>query len=302
MNAETWNGWPAVFAVFIWWFSTGVVILLDGMPHRTFRWSLVISSMVALASLIGLAHTADQSSVSGAYCAFTCALLLWGWHELSFLTGWITGPRKVGHTVGCSRWRHAGEAIQVILWHELWLLLSLSLIVALTWQQPNQVGCWTFAVLWCMRASAKLNLFLGVRNLGLEFLPAHLSYLRHYFRRAQMNLLFPVSVTVSTTVVVMLVQTALEAEPGSAEAIGELLVATLLAMGVLEHWMLVLPVKPSALWRWALRPAHGSTPDEPGPPDSGNTAAATVREEPASPSATSLRLTCDEELLHPRSI
>ena len=102
---------PAVFAVFIWWFSTGVVILLDGLPHRTFRWSLVISSLLAIGALLGLAHTASQTSVAGAYCAFTCALLLWGWHELSFLTGWITGPRKWGHTEGCSRWRHALQAI-----------------------------------------------------------------------------------------------------------------------------------------------------------------------------------------------
>jgi len=244
---------PIVFAIFIWWFSTGVVILLDGLPHRTFRWSLVISSAVAVGAIMGLAHTASQTTVSGAYCAFTCALLLWGWHELSFLTGWITGPRKMGHTQGCSRWRQALQAIQVILWHELWLLLSLSLLAALTWNQPNQVGLWTFAVLWCMRASAKLNLFLGVRNLGLEFLPSHLGYLQHYFRQAPLNLLMPLSITASTVIVVCLVQGAVAAPPGSAAATGSLLLATMLAMGVLEHWLLVLPLNPSALWRWAMR-------------------------------------------------
>ena len=238
---------PAVFAIFIWWFSTGVVILLDGLPNRTFRWSLVISSAVGLAALLGLAHTASQTTIAGAYCAFTCALLLWGWHELSFLTGWITGPRKRSHTPGCSRWRHALEAVQVILWHELWLLLSMSLIAALTWNQANTVGLWTFAVLWCMRASAKLNLFLGVRNLGLEFLPPHLSYLRHYFRQAPMNFLFPVSVTAATAVAAWMIHAALQAEAGSAPAVGHLLVATMLVMGILEHWMLVLPMTPSAL-------------------------------------------------------
>ena len=49
-----------------------------------------------------------------------------------------------------------------------------------------------------MRESAKLNLFLGVRNLSEEFLPAHLAYLQSYFRRRSMNMLFPFSVTVST--------------------------------------------------------------------------------------------------------
>jgi putative photosynthetic complex assembly protein 2 len=44
-------------------------------------------------------------------------------------------------------------------------------------RQPNQVGTGTFAVLWVMRISAKLNLFLGVRNLSEELLPPHLAYL-----------------------------------------------------------------------------------------------------------------------------
>ncbi len=296
---------PIVFAIFIWWFSTGVVILLDGLPHRTFRWSLVISSSLAIGALMGLAHTADQTTVAGAYCAFTCALLLWGWHELAFLTGWITGPRKTGHTQGCSRWRHAWQAVQVILWHELWLLLSLSLLVALTWQQPNQVGLWTFVVLWCMRASAKLNLFLGVRNLGLEFLPKHLSYLQHYFRKAPLNLLMPLSITVSTVVVVWLLHGAISAPAGSATAIGQLLVATMLAMGVLEHWMLVLPLNPSTLWRWALREGRqspcASPLDTQGTDQAMGTNSSTAIGGLPGSGGTQLRIQHDEDLLHARS-
>ena len=39
---------PILFAVFIWWFSTGVVMLLDGLPRTTFRWSHLISTLLAL--------------------------------------------------------------------------------------------------------------------------------------------------------------------------------------------------------------------------------------------------------------
>ena len=189
----------------------------------------------------------------------------------------------------------------MILWHELWLLLSLSLLAALTWNQPNQVGLWTFAVLWCMRASAKLNLFLGVRNLGLEFLPRHLSYLQHYFRKASMNLLMPISVTLSTVVVVWLVREAMTAEPSSATAIGRLLVATMLAMGVLEHWMLVLPMNPSTLWRWALRNDKGrSDPPDRNPVGGVRTAAAQSSGQSGS-GASKLRIPNDDKLLHARS-
>ena len=38
-----------------------------------------------------------------------------------------------------------------------------------------------------MRQSAKLNVFLGVRNLNADFLPDHLKYLQTYFVRAPMN-------------------------------------------------------------------------------------------------------------------
>ncbi len=30
------------------------------------------------------------------------------------------------------------------------------------------------------------------------------------------------------------------------------LVATLLALAIIEHWFLVLPIEDAALWRWAL--------------------------------------------------
>ena len=83
----------AVFAVFIWWASTGIVLLLNGMQRRAYRWSLLVSTLLALAALLALAHTAQQTTTASVYCAFTSALLVWGWHELSFLTGWITGPR-----------------------------------------------------------------------------------------------------------------------------------------------------------------------------------------------------------------
>ena len=106
-----------VFAVIIWWASTGLILILDGLPRGTFRWSLVVSTLLAVAALFGLAHTANQTSVSSVYCAFTCALLVWGWHELSFLTGWITGPRRIASPPGLTGWPRFSQAVQAILWH-----------------------------------------------------------------------------------------------------------------------------------------------------------------------------------------
>ena len=84
--------------------------------------------------------------------------------------------------------------MRAILWHELGIVVVGVAIVLVTWGQPNQVATQTFLVLWVMRTSAKLNLFLGVRNLSEEFLPPHLAYLQSFFRRRPMNALLPFSV------------------------------------------------------------------------------------------------------------
>ena len=251
----------ALFAVFIWWFSTGIVLLLNGMQRRAYRWSLLISSVLGLTALYALAHTAQQSDTAAVYCAFTSALLVWGWHELSFLTGWITGPRTTAIAPSLNGWPRFVQALRAILWHELAILGVGLVIVAITWGAPNQVGTWTFLVLWAMRTSAKLNLFFGVRNLSEEFLPPHLAYLESFFRRRAMNLLFPFCVTAASGVLAVMVLYANEAGTPATDVLGLTLVGTLLALAILEHWMLVLPMSTTALWRWAMgarRRAHAA--------------------------------------------
>jgi putative photosynthetic complex assembly protein 2 len=104
-----------------------------------------------------------------------------------------------------------------------------------------------------MRASAKLNFFLGVRNLNDHFLPAHLAYLHSYFRRRRMNGLFPLSVVVATVAMVVAWQWAFAGELTAAREAAALLAATLLSLGVLEHWFMVIPLPSHALWNWGLR-------------------------------------------------
>jgi len=243
---------PVLFAIFIWWFSTGVVLLLNGLSRTTFRWSVLISSLLALTALYGLSHTAGTLSIVNAYCAFTCALLVWGWHELTFLTGWLTGPRQMPCTAA-SGWPRFTQAVAAILWHELGILAGGLAIAAITWNAANQVGMWTFAVLWVMRTSAKLNLFFGVRNLSEEFLPAHLAYMGSYFRRRPMNAFLPISIILSSGALVMIGLRAMNIDAIPADRVGLMLVGSMLAMAILEHFLLVLPLSSTAMWRWAMQ-------------------------------------------------
>ena len=243
---------PIVYALFIWWFSTGVIIYLDGLPSRTFKWSMLGATGLLILSLYGLATTASDTSVTGAYLAFTYGLIAWGWQAISFYMGYVTGPRKEQCPEGCSGWRHFGHAIQTSLYHELAIIVAAVAVLWLTWGQPNQIGTWTFMILWWMHESAKLNVFLGVRNLNEEFLPEHLEFLKGFLTKKPMNLLFPVSVTVSTVITFMLAEKALAADASAFEAAGYTFLATLMALAVLEHWFLVLPLPAAALWQWSL--------------------------------------------------
>lgn len=255
-------GLPVLYALFVWWFSTGAIIYLDGLPQRTFRWSMLGATLVFAASIYGLWVTSADGSVAGAYIAFTCGLLAWGWQEISFYMGFVTGPRKDVCPEDCRGWRHFVHAIQTSLYHELAIIASAAVVVWVTWGGENQIGMWTFMVLWWMHQSAKLNVFLGVRNLNEDFLPDHLEFLKGFLTKKPMNLLFPVSVTVSTVIAVALVEEAIAPGATAFEVAGFTFLATLMALAILEHWFLVLPLPSAALWQWGLRSRKPGKPFE----------------------------------------
>lgn len=238
---------PALFAAMLWWTLTGVILFLDGLPRETFRWSLLGATITLLIALHALHASAGISGPAACYAAFTAAILVWAWVEMSFLMGFITGPRKRACESGCGGHAHFLHATQAVIYHELATVAAGLLILALTWNAVNRTGLWTFCVLWAMRISAKLNLFLGVANRGERFLPEHLRYLTGFFGRRTMNFLFPVSVTAATIAFALLAQQCLRRAPGPSAA-GTVLVTTLLALGLLEHWFMILPWPSERLW------------------------------------------------------
>ncbi len=169
---------PPVYAAFIWWFSTGAVLLLVGCARRFVPLQAVIVAFLVAGSLCGLAFSAGDASVVGAYVAFTSTILLWGAQEIAFLSGWVTGPRPQRCPVDVTGWRRLGPALAAILYHELTLVACGAAIVALTSGAANQVALWTFAALWVLRQSAKINLFLGVPVTNDELMPQPVQFLK----------------------------------------------------------------------------------------------------------------------------
>ena len=199
-------GWPILVVLFVWWFSTGIVLFAVRSPRETYRRSLWLATSFLALGAYGIAWSAGEATVAGAYVAFISALLIWAWPEMTFLMGFITGPRRRPSPPGCGFGRHFVYATQAILWHELVIVAGGLCILALTWGAENQIGALTYLVLWVMRLSAKLNVFLGVPNLAEQFLPRHLRHLKSYFKKARMNVFFPFAVTAATIALVAVVK------------------------------------------------------------------------------------------------
>lgn len=253
---------PVLFAVALWWGSTGLILRLDRLPRATFRWTMLGATALVMAGMAGLWWTAGQWTLAAVYLGVVSAILVWGWIEIAFLTGFITGPRRAPCPAGARGLDRLRAAIAVILWHELAILGVAAIVALLTLDAPNPYGGIAFLALAAMRLSAKLNLFLGVRNFGEAMLPEHLRYLETYFARRRMNALFPFSVLGGTAACVGLVATA--AAPGSdmVTATAHTLLASLIALGVLEHAFMVLPIPPEALYRRLLPARPVAFPDD----------------------------------------
>jgi putative photosynthetic complex assembly protein 2 len=244
---------PPIYAAFVWWFSTGAVLLLVGRSVRSELPRIGTAAGLLTGSLGGLALTAGDASVGGAYAAFTCAILLWGAQEIAFLTGWVTGPRPQACPVGARGGERLGFALQAILYHELALLACGGAIMAVTYSGANHVGLWTFAALWVLRQSAKINLFVGVPVTNDELMPDAVGFLKTFFARRPVGAFFPISVTLATGVLVIMVQRIVEVAVTPFDVVGLTLVSTLFALGVVEHWFMLLPLPALTLWGWGMR-------------------------------------------------
>jgi putative photosynthetic complex assembly protein 2 len=249
---------PLLFAVALWWASTGAILWLVRRPERSFGPSLLGLGALALAALLALAWSARTQDAAGAYVGFAAALVLWGWLEASFLTGRMTGPRRGLCPPGLSGWARFRAAAETLIHHEAALVAAAAAVLAISWGGSNPIGAMTFLLLLGLRLSTKLNLFLGVANPPDAILPERLAYLGSYFRRRTLNPLLPLSLVLCAGLSTLFAQAALAPAATSAETAGFGLLLGLAALGLIEHLFLLAPSPERALWGWALaeRPAR----------------------------------------------
>ena len=130
-------------------------------------------------------------------------------------------------------------ALATSLWHEFAIVLGGLAILALVWGAPT-FALWTYGVLVLMNLSARLDLFLGVRNLT----PSSA-------RPSRLPRLLPVQQADEPAVPGlgqpghdghrMIGRAALVGDPWP-RPVGFTMLATLMGLATLEHWFLMLPL------------------------------------------------------------
>ncbi|WP_298921900.1 putative photosynthetic complex assembly protein PuhE [uncultured Roseobacter sp.] len=258
---------PALFALFVWWFSTGAILWVvkssDRDGPRARKRAVLLGLPFLGAGVWAFWATLHDTSAFGAYVGFLSALAIWGWVELAFLSGVITGPNRNPLPENVPEWERFIRAWGTLAYHEMLLVATLIAMFLIDWNlaASNNFATWTFAVLFFARISAKLNLFLGVPKINIDFLPSTLAHLPSHFRHRQLNWLFPVSITALTFAAACWLERLYATQtPGTAAGFSLLTAITVLAL--LEHWMMVLPIPDEKLWRWMLptpKPTQEST-------------------------------------------
>lgn len=250
-----------VATVFLWWFSTGAMLCRVRIADRTGGSAHLRSVLYGLpllaAGVWGFMASRGGTGPEAAFGAFLSALAVWGWIELAFLSGAITGPNTRPCPPAAPEWERFVRAWGTIAYHEMLLAAALGLMALAAWGAPNETGLWTFATLFLARVSAKLNLFYGVPRIHVEFLPRPLAHLASHFRLRSLNWVFPISVTGLAFAAAHWLER-LDAAGGPGEEAAFTLLATLTLLAMLEHWFMVIPVPDQKLWRWML-PAPKTT-------------------------------------------
>ncbi len=253
----------SLFAIFVWWFSTGAILVAVRRADRLGRHGMTVFCWLPMlaAGVAAVALSLPAANVLGAYMGFIGALAIWGWIELAFLAGVITGPMRQDCPPGLSGKDRFFRAFSTVAYHELALVIGLLALVVVSDGAANRMAVSTYLVLFLARIFAKLNLYFGVPRINTEFVPDRLAHLKSYFRRGPVTLAFPAAITVLTALLAVCAERLWSAQ-SDATVVGFALLTALAALALLEHWLMVVPLPDAKLWRWMLPAPKTMTKEE----------------------------------------
>ena len=256
----SWSGHivPFIVTLVIWFMATGIIAFFANAGGQrssrgAFRRSVVVGGVAGIAGLVAILFASSSVSVGAVYLSFVGALMVWGWHEIGFLTGASAGPRREAQSLGARGVHRFTEASATVMNHEIALALTALMLISLSWNAPNQIGATVFVLMFGLRLASKINLFIGVPNSSVEMMPQHLGYLKSYFGTNRMTLVLAASIAGIVALAAWFASLAMAAPAGSPEMVGASLLTALCLLGALEHVFLALPFRDGMLWGWAFK-------------------------------------------------
>ncbi len=239
----------AVAVVFaVWWLGTGAVFLAGRTSGAARKWSFAAVTLLIAGIVLGLAPAVShRTDAAGVVQGLLVGFAAWAWMELSFYTGFVTGPSTRQPMLGASfrdRFRHA---LAACLWHELAIVAGLFTLLVLS-PGANRWAAGQFAVFWILHEVARVNVLIGVPHPFRELLPDHLSHLQPYLEPRPAGRWLHLSIAGLLGMTIAAAAMAWWA-PGAA-SIGWAACAVLLGLGVLELGVLLFPVPLARLWQW----------------------------------------------------
>jgi putative photosynthetic complex assembly protein 2 len=247
---------PLFAGILAWWVGTGVLFLLARAANRMDPGLLLAgASGAALAAGTVTVGIRGLDTSAGIVAGFGMGIMLWGWHELAFLSGVVTGPERrpcPPELKGRARFRFGFQSLS---YHEYGLAATVVILGLASIGAANAMPFLTFFLLWAMRVSAKLNLFFGVRLPNRHLFPPRLQHLSALIPPGRPGVFYLLSVSLILALTAFLFQQGLSQPEGGIRT-GWLLLATLSALASLEHLAMAIPLRLEGLWGFSPEPAQ----------------------------------------------
>ena len=175
-----------IFTIFVWWFSTGAILYAirrvdysSKISHKAFTFCCL---PLLIFGIISFLISLNSTTIFDIYLSFVSALLIWGWFEIAFLSGVITGKNKKICDNNIKGWERFNLAWKTINYSEFSLLFITFIMYLLVKDSLNNFGFLTFIILYLARVSAKINFFIGVPYINFEFFPKPISHMKSLFK------------------------------------------------------------------------------------------------------------------------
>jgi putative photosynthetic complex assembly protein 2 len=243
---------PIVSVVLIWWASTGAVLWLARGLDRQMNVRLIIMTVLCGMGFAGVVISTAHHTQASVYLAFISAILIWGWVEFTLLSGMITGSTNEVCPEDISEFERFKLAFKTIEHHEYALVAMLIALAVLDSTSGSGMAIKTFALLWIMRLGAKLTIFSGAPELSTNMIPQRLSYMKSYFRHDRISVAFWLSLAGCTALLLTGLYALTNVQNDAVVQLQVTMLSTLVALAILEHIFMVLPIADSKLWGWAL--------------------------------------------------